>query len=75
MGKVFALVQPQIKDKVLCLEIDVNDPKNEELLANYQIISIPTSVFIDKAKQIDDVFVGVIQVQDMLQKLQDLESK
>ena len=75
MGKVFVLVQPQVKDDVVCLEIDVNDTKNEKLLNDFQIQSIPTSVFIDKSGQIDDSYVGVIQEKDMLQVLKDLEAK
>lgn len=75
MGKVFALIQPQVKDDVVCFEIDVNDPNNGKLLYDFQIRSIPTSVFINKSGKIDNTNVGVIQEKDMLQVLKDLEAK
>jgi len=70
MQKVFDQLQPEYKDKVRFIAIDVNDENNADVLNAWQIRYIPTTFIVDAAaKKITYQNVGVIPVEDLKKEL------
>lgn len=69
MGKVFAQLTPMYNN-IISVEVDVGLEKNYPLIDRYSVLSIPTSIIIDKNGNIIDKFSGVYTLQQMKSKLE-----
>lgn len=72
MEKVFNTLKPEFEGKVIFVDINVNDPAEQDLCNQYKIQYIPTTYFLDPAGNMTFDYVGVIQVDDMRAKLKAL---
>jgi len=72
MSKIASKVVPAFSGKVAFVDLKVDDPAQQELVRNFKVSVIPTSIFVDAAgKEIDRV-LGVIPEADLREKLQAL---
>lgn len=62
-------VMKAINAKVISVEIDVDDPKNEELIKQYNINATPITLFIDSKGKVIDYGVGKIEKTKFLEML------
>ncbi|PKM81018.1 MAG: hypothetical protein CVU89_10745 [Firmicutes bacterium HGW-Firmicutes-14] len=69
MEKVFNTLKPEFEGKVVFVDINVNDPAEQDLCMEYKIQYIPTTYILDSDGNSVFDFVGVIQVDDMRAKL------
>lgn len=65
MQKVFDQLEPEFRDKVYFINIDVDDPSEAKILQEYDIQYIPTTYFLDKQGNRVFNYVGVVSVDDM----------
>ncbi len=72
MEKTYEALKPEFTGKVAFINIDVNDPKEKQLLEQYKITSIPAIYFQDFKGKIVWKTVGVIPIAEMRAKLQAL---
>ncbi|MBU7008059.1 thioredoxin family protein [Phosphitispora fastidiosa] len=72
MEKVFNTLKPEFEGKVTFVDINVNDPAEQELCAQYKIQYIPTTYLLEPAGNIAFDYVGVIQLDEMRAKLNAL---
>lgn len=72
MEKVYQALKPEFEGKVAFVNIDVNDSRENELLRQYQISYIPTTFLLDGNGEIQTQYVGVLSVDEMRGKLNDL---
>jgi len=72
MEKVFTTLRPEFEGKVTFIDINVNDPAEQDLCTEYKIQYIPTTYILDSSGNITFDYVGVIQVDDMRAKLKAL---
>jgi len=72
MEKVFNTLKPEFEGKVTFIDINVNNPAEQDLCAEYKIQYIPTTYILDSAGNNTFDYVGVIQVDDMRAKLKAL---
>ncbi len=63
--KVIKEIEPEYAGRVAFIIVDVYDPSEMNLCNQYQIRSIPTTVFIDASGQIKEGYVGVIDADSM----------
>ena len=69
MQEVFDQLEPEYKDKVRFIAIDVNDQANIEILRAWQIQYIPTTFIVDSTGEITYQNVGVIPTEDLKKEL------
>ncbi|MDD3893521.1 MAG: thioredoxin family protein [Syntrophomonadaceae bacterium] len=69
MQKVFDQLEPEYKDKVRFIAIDVNDQANIEILRVWRIQYIPTTFIVDSTGEITYQNVGVIPTEDLKKEL------
>jgi len=72
MMEIVAQVQPEFKEQVALVDVDVYNEQNNNLLRRFSIRSIPTQVFIDRHGQ-KKVIIGVIAPAQLRQYLQILK--
>ncbi len=72
MEKIYETLKPEFAGKVAFVNIDVNDPNEKRLLAQYKIKTIPATYFQDGKGKIVWQNVGVIPIAEMRAKLQAL---
>lgn len=65
-------VMRAINNKVVSVEIDVDDPKNEGPIKKYKINATPVTIFIDSEGKVIDYGVGKIEKSKFLQMLSDI---
>lgn len=72
MEQVFHALEPEFKDKVAFINIDVNSPAEQELCSQYQIQYIPTTYFLNSRGEVAFNYVGVIGQEEMRAKIKAL---
>ena len=72
MEAVYNAVKPEFEGKVAFININVNDPAEQELCNQYQIQYIPTTYFLNSKGEKTFNYVGVIQQDEMRAKLKAL---
>jgi protein disulfide-isomerase len=55
--------------KIVPVEIDIDDPNNEELLKQYNIGATPTTIFINPQGKVMDYAVGKVDKTKFLEML------
>jgi thioredoxin-like negative regulator of GroEL len=73
--KIINQVKPDYEDRVEFIVVDVYDPSEQDLCYDYNIQTIPTTVFLDAAGQVTEGYVGVIDEASMRQMLDRLIGK
>lgn len=71
MAPVLKELEEEYKGKVEIKEIDVDAPENAELVQQYNIMSVPTYIFV-KDGTVSDQAIGVQPKDAMAQKLDAL---
>jgi thiol:disulfide interchange protein len=66
-----ALIHPEFAEHVALVDIDVYDPRNQNLLRNAGITTIPTMVFVS-AKGETEVIIGIMEEAQLRQELQNI---
>ena len=71
--KVFAdsEVMKAIDAEVVPVEIDIDDPNNEQLVKQYNIGATPTTIFIDPQGKVIDYAVGKVEKSKFLEMLEN----
>ncbi|WP_054697211.1 thioredoxin family protein [Syntrophomonas palmitatica] len=69
MQKVFDKLEPDYKDKVRFIAIDVNDKDNTDVVNSWQIRYIPATFILDSSGKVSYQNVGVIPVEDLKAEL------
>ncbi|ADG81349.1 thioredoxin family protein [Thermincola potens] len=72
MEAVYNALKPEFEGKVAFININVNDPAEQDLCVQYQIQYIPTTFFLNSKGEITFNYVGVIQQDEMRAKLKEL---
>lgn len=72
MMEIVAQVQPEFKEQVALVDVDVYNEQNNNLLRRFSIRTIPTQVFIDRHGK-KKVIIGVIAPAQLRQYLQILK--
>lgn len=72
MEQVFQSLKPEFEGKVTFININVNDPAEQKLCAQYQIQYIPTTYFLNSKGVSTFNYVGVIKQEEMKAKLKAL---
>lgn len=72
MEAVYNALKPEFEGKVAFININVNDPAEQELCAQYQIQYIPTTYFLSSKGEKTFNYVGVIKQDEMRAKLKAL---
>ncbi len=72
MERVFQWLKPKFEGKVAFININVNDPADQALCAQYQIQYIPTTYFLNSKGESTFNYVGVINQEEMNTKLKAL---
>lgn len=72
MEAVYNALKPEFEGEIAFINIDVNDPAEQELCAQYKIQYIPTTYFLNLKGEKTFNYVGVIQQDDMRAKLKAL---
>ena len=62
-------VKKVMDDKVVSLEIDIDDPNSEALVKQYNIGATPTTIFIDPEGKVIDYAVGKVRKTKFLEML------
>ena len=62
-------VKKAMDTKVVPVEIDIDDPNNEELVKQYNIGATPTTIFINPQGKVMDYAVGKVEKAKFLEKL------
>lgn len=76
MEKIVEEVILSFEEKITFIDINVYDQSEQELINQFRIQAIPTSIFIDKKGEIEDVRIGVIpkdHLSNLLDNLTDNE--
>jgi thioredoxin-like negative regulator of GroEL len=63
---------PSFAERIVFVDVDVYDESEEELISEFGVQSIPTSVFLGKDGKIITGFVGVIPANELKDKLNKL---
>ena len=66
MALILKEIEEEFKGKISIRTIDVDDAQNQDLVGQYQVMSIPTYIIL-KGGQVIDHFIGV-QAKDSLAK-------
>lgn len=72
MEQVFHTLESEFKGKVAFVNINVNNPAEQELCMQYQIQYIPTTYFLNTKGEPIFNFVGVIKQDEMRAKIKAL---
>jgi thiol-disulfide isomerase/thioredoxin len=72
MEKTVKQVMPSFAERIVFVDVDVYDESEEELISEFGVQSIPTSVFLGKDGKIITGFVGVIPANELKDKLNKL---
>ena len=73
--RVIKEVEPEYAGRVTFIIVDVYDESEYDLCMQYNIETIPTTVFLDAQGQITEGYVGVIDAASMRQMLDRLVSE
>ena len=65
-------VMKAINAKVVSVEIDIDDPMNEEIVKRYNIRATPVTIFTDPKGKVIDYGVGKIEKVKFLEMLLDI---
>jgi thiol:disulfide interchange protein len=71
MVEMVELIHPEFAEHVALVDIDVYDPRNQNLLRNVGITTIPTMVFVN-AKGEAEVITGIMEEAQLRQELQNI---
>lgn len=72
LAKVIADAETKFGRRVKFVSIDVDDPKNEELMSKYNVSPVPTLVFLDSKGEIVSYSVGYSGVPGMIDGMSKL---
>ena len=72
MEQVFHTLESEFKGKIAFINIDVNNPDEQQLCSRYKIQYIPTTYFMNSKGETVYNYVGVIPTEEMRTKLNDL---
>ena len=63
-------VKKAIDAKVVSVEINIDDPNNEQLVKQYNIVATPTIIFIDREGKVIDYAVGKVEKTKFIEILE-----
>jgi len=66
-------VKKAMDEKIISLEINIDDPKNEKLVKQYNIKATPTTIFIDSEKNVIDYAVGKVDKSKFFKMIKNLK--
>lgn len=66
-------VKKAIDVKIISLEINIDDPKSEALVKQYNIGATPTTIFIDPSGKVIDYAVGKVDKSKFLEMIKNLK--
>ncbi len=72
LAKLIADAETKFGNKVKFVSIDVDDPKNEELMVKYNVSPVPTVVFLDSKGEVVSYSVGYAGVPGMIDGMKKL---
>lgn len=72
LAKLIDDAETKLGNRVKFISIDVDDPKNEELMAKYNVSPVPTLVFLDSKGEIVSYSVGYAGVPGMIDGMSKL---
>lgn len=72
LAKLIADAESKFGNKVQFVSIDVDDPKNEELMSKYNVSPVPTVVFLDAKGEVVSYSVGYAGVPGMIDGMKKL---
>ena len=65
-------VMNAVNAKVVSVEIDIDDPKNKEIVKQYNVVTTPTTIFINPQGKVIDLLVGKTDKVNFLQMLKKI---
>lgn len=71
MKPIFDEIEEEYKDKLSIKQIDVDADENRELVEKYNVMSIPTYIFL-KDGEVADHFVGAQPKELLTKKIEDM---
>lgn len=71
MVEMVELIHPEFAEEVALVDIDVYDPRNQDLLRKAGITTIPTMVFLS-SKGEAEVIMGIMEEDQLRQQLQNI---
>jgi thioredoxin 1 len=66
MKAILEELDPQYGDKVNIVIVLVNDDANQEIIAHYQIMTIPTQIFFNATGKVVAGHVGAMEKEDII---------
>jgi acylglycerol lipase len=69
LDQLFAEAQKIYGTQIKVKAVDVSDPANTSLVANYKVAPIPTCVFLNSDGTVDSVLIGRCSIQNIAQGL------
>lgn len=66
-------VKKAMDAKIISLEINIDDPKSEALVEQYNIGATPTTIFINPSGKVIDYAVGKVDKSKLLEMIKSLK--
>lgn len=75
MEDTYSKLEPEFGKRVKFITIDIDDPAEQKIIADFGIRFVPTSVFIGKDGEVVKKQVGAIPIKDMKARLTEMLEK